>query len=295
MKRIPVGGRAALIAFCFACILGLVTLIAGCGGNGGSTGDNNNGNDAAVNDDALVDGDGNVIHVDASTIDASPTTYQCRVTDCQTHTYQCGDCIDNDGDGLTDSQDPDCLGVCDNNEGGFNTEIPGGNAAPCKQDCYFDQDTGAGNDDCYWDHLCDPYEPLELNPCNYNQTCTNCDCQGWLDAQSQTCLDFCLPMVPNGCDCFGCCEFVPESGEYFFIGSPGCNLDNPGNCSRCTPVPSCLNECGECEICLGRTELPPECDEQYCPPGVQQCDQPGDDPCPVGFYCVTGCCAPIVS
>ena len=144
MKRLPVCGRAALIGICIA---GLVALAAGCGDSGSDNG-NNNDNDAAVGPDALVDGDGTVIYPDGDTVDASPHTYVCTVTNCQTHTYQCGDCIDNDGDGLTDSQDPDCLGVCDNNEGGFNTDIPGGNAAPCKMDCYFDQDTGDGNDDC---------------------------------------------------------------------------------------------------------------------------------------------------
>ena len=85
----------------------------------------------------------------------------CYITPCQGHLYACGDCLDNDGDGLTDSYDPDCLGACQNNEAGFYGSIPGQNNAPCKSDCYWDQDTGSGNDDCYWDHQCDP---LEVSP-----------------------------------------------------------------------------------------------------------------------------------
>ncbi len=33
------------------------------------------------------------------------------------NSYGCGDCIDNDGDGLIDDRDPECLGPCDNTEG----------------------------------------------------------------------------------------------------------------------------------------------------------------------------------
>jgi hypothetical protein len=36
---------------------------------------------------------------------------------CDRQVYQCGDLIDNDGDGLIDALDPDCLGPCDDNEG----------------------------------------------------------------------------------------------------------------------------------------------------------------------------------
>ena len=101
---------------------------------------------------------------------------------------------------------------------GFNTEISGGNVHPCSQECYFDQDNGGGNDDCSWDHRCDP----------------------------------------------------------------------------CTPVPSCQNDCGSCEICLGQPTLPEECEEQTCPPDSKPCGLPGDDPCPEGEYCITGCCVPTV-
>lgn len=41
-----------------------------------------------------------------SGVGGAPTT----IVQCQGHTYQCGDLVDNDNDGLIDYQDPDCLG-----------------------------------------------------------------------------------------------------------------------------------------------------------------------------------------
>ena len=82
----------------------------------------------------------------------------CVQATCQGKIYACGDCTDNDGDGKTDMNDVGCLGPCDNTETDLTLGIPGGNNAPCKADCYFDQDTGSGNDTCEWDHSCDPHE-----------------------------------------------------------------------------------------------------------------------------------------
>ncbi|HVR61648.1 MAG TPA: hypothetical protein VMU50_07095, partial [Polyangia bacterium] len=69
---------------------------------------------------------------------------------------QCSDGIDNDGDGLIDYDDPECVGPLDNDEGSFATGIPGDNVDPCKQDCFFDGNSGMGNDGCDWQLKCDP-------------------------------------------------------------------------------------------------------------------------------------------
>jgi hypothetical protein len=288
-------------------ILVLAAIAAGCG-NGKGNGTDEDGTDENVAEgadgesDATTDdgtGEGSEVPEDVPPADIDYddawTSDVCRVFFCQEpHVYQCGNCLDDDTDLGIDSGDTQCLGPCDNNETGFNTEIPGGNAAPCKQDCYFDQDSGDGNDDCKWNHLCDELEPLELNPCDYDLTCEDCECDAWLAAQSETCLDLCLPLVPNGCDCFGCCQ-LGGTGEHVFIGSPGCSLDSIASCTPCTFVPSCYNDCGRCEICLGKTELPPDCyPSDRCPPGIQACGLPGDPPCPEGFYCITGCCQPVL-
>ncbi|MFK8000996.1 MAG: hypothetical protein AB8H86_15480 [Polyangiales bacterium] len=271
------------------------------------------GTDAGLPIDAAgVDGG----RVDGGAADAStPPT----IVMCQSQVYACGNTIDDDGDGLTDDQDPDCLGPCDNNEGGLFLDIPGGDSAPCRLDCYFDGDQGPGNDGCNWDHRCDPLEPDLI--CEYTDPPpASAMCP---DVQDPECEDTCAPLVPNGCDCFGCCNLPAGGDRWVFIGSlnsdeePTCTIDQAGDdeaCHPCTPVDNCLNPCGECELCLGRTELPPSCfppgadagvadagsDDAgspdggvplpTCEDGRQLCGVPGAPSCPPGDYCLTGCC-----
>lgn len=278
---------------------------AASGGNG--TGGTHQGGNAAGNGGTAA----------AGGIGATGGTGPCVPVVCVNQTYACADCIDNDNDGLVDSADPDCLGPCHNSESAFDLHIPGGDNAPCKKDCYYDQNSGSGNDDCYWDHRCDPLEPSlvpEGCTCNPdgNGGCVppaSADCP---DPQSTTCHDTCGPLTPNGCDCFGCCELPAGSGTYVYIGTenvingtdtPTCTLavmSDTTLCHPCTPVGDCLNDCGHCELCLGKTELPPDClsdagtggsgGNSQCPPGIQPCGLAGQEPCFVGSYCITGCC-----
>ncbi|MBK7579157.1 MAG: hypothetical protein IPI67_03035 [Myxococcales bacterium] len=266
---------------------------------------------------------------DAATGQCSNTW--CKPGTCQGKTYACGDCIDNDGDCKVDSQDESCLGTCSDNEGGFKGEIPGQNNAACKMDCYFDADSGGGNDDCNWDHRCDTNQPQLGDGCTYDPTFKfpgNKSCADYRTTQSAQCAGnmnqstaatgYCGPLVPNGCDCFGCCVFpqlpypdtiiqgvAMKTGVY--LGSSPTkqsagtctmavvNAGNPGTspaCHKCAQVPSCANNCDVCEICVGKPTLPPQCTEQTCPTGKQECGLPGQGPCPTGEYCVTGCCTP---
>jgi hypothetical protein len=207
-------------------------------------------------------------------------------------------------------------------------------------DCYFDSDSGHGNDECYWDHRCDPIsiapnyypEPWLGDTCDYlgpdhvvTPVHETCNTLLNADGQRQECLDYCLPLTPNGCDCFGCCELPAGSGSFVWLGSEGldsqsptvCTLAeaaNPDRCHPCSPVSDCMNSCGRCELCLGKTTLPPDCfgsggggaggngsggngsggdPGTRCEPGVQPCGLPGDPPCPSGFFCITGCCIDI--
>ena len=241
------------------------------------------------------------------------TAHVCEKRACEGRIYECGDCDDNDGDQLTDSDDPDCTGPCDNTEDSYYGGIPGQNKAPCREDCYFDQDTGSGNDQCFWSHECDPLSVAPDYPPSGNSQCAHqpdadipgsgSTCEGLKAAQDSVCLDTCLPLTPNGCDCFGCCELPSASGNFVWIGSAAQNVgtcdaahvNDPSACHPCSPVPSCFNPCGSCEVCVGRTSPSADCASNAgrCPSSAAACGQPGEPACDAGFYCVTGCCAAV--
>jgi hypothetical protein len=176
---------------------------------------------------------------------------------------QCTDGIDNDGDGLIDSADPECTGPLDNDESSFATGIPGDNIDACKQDCFFDGNSGQGDDGCNWELKCDPLSPGGAK-CPYDPNYRNCPTQ-----QSQKCIDFCTKLTPNGCDCFGCCTVpLPSGGTIGVILANSCSLANIGDaskCPRCTPTTSCTNTCQRCELCVGKDTLPADC---ATPPGT---------------------------
>ncbi len=271
-------------------------------GDPGTTGGSGGGNG---------DGDGD------STGDGDPTgdgdsTGECVVTDCAGKVYQCGNCEDDDDDGHVDASDANCWGPCDNNEAGFKGNIPGQAHAPCTSlDCYFDDDSGAGNDECYWSHGCDPSEP---NPsgCAYDENTSlpgsgGLSCESAQQMQSEICEQICEPLVPNGCDCFGCCAITQGNETYTVYlgtedaeGNGSCSLDvvdDPEKCAPCIQVEACLNPCEadpeNCEICIGETVVPDDCDEAGCPDGIQSCDPNNNSAdCPTGMFCVTGCCYP---
>jgi hypothetical protein len=240
---------------------------------------------------------------------------------CAGHVYECGDTEDNDDDGLIDSNDPDCLGPCDDTEDGYHPELPGWTGDACRLDCFWDTGNGPGNDGCHWDHHCDPLSiapdyPPEGQQCEYDAGYTIAgspfpDCTSAFTMQTQECTDYCAPLTPNGCDCFGCCELPAGSGQFVWLGSydedknPTCTIatvTDPALCQPCTQVPGCVNDCQTCELCLGKTFLPPECFDpgsggsggggggEQCPTGIQACGLPGQPPCPSGSYCITGCC-----
>ena len=243
-----------------------------------------------------------VLHADAATSDVSSV---CQPVPCQGHIYACGDCLDNDGDGKADMDDADCLGPCQNAEDTFFGAIPGQNHAPCAEDCYFDKDTGLGNDDCLWSHSCDPLSPSGTE-CPYDPNTKlpkQTDCASAASSQSAKCLSVCGPLTPNGCDCFGCCA-IPGASTPVWVGSvddqgdPSCDhehVGDPTRCKPCTQVAACLNPCDTCELCVGKTTLPASCQNgsscsaPACPTG-NPCGLDCLSPCPTGQSCVTGCC-----
>ncbi len=214
----------------------------------------------------------------------------CTVTACRGNTYACGNCLDDDADGVADAFDAECLGPCDDDELALQTGLQGGNAAACRQDCYFDGDAGPGNDQCEWSHACDPlsvapdYPPAGEARCAYDPQGQGptLDCAVVIEVQPAACLEACLPLVPNGCDCFGCCEVPARSGEFRFVGGGGASLPS------CTPVRGCMNPCESCEACVGSGPEPACGQSSACSGGAPACDPA--TACAIGDYCVTGCC-----
>ncbi len=217
--------------------------------------------------------------------------------------YDCGNCLDDDADGKIDSDDPDCLGPCHNTESLYYGNIPGQSGGNCERECYFDSDSGVGNDDCRSDQRCDPLEP-EPDSCPYDPD-SGVSCEESALPASDKCLDTCLPLVPNGCDCFGCCQ-IPGALTPVWLGTevdgkPTCDRDSiadPESCRPCTLNTTCFNRCENCEICVGKPQPPPNCGSsempQECPPSSEGCGLPGQSDCSQDHYCITGCCTLII-
>ena len=245
--------------------------------------------------------------LDARTVLPDGRVVDCAPASCGGFLRLCGDCLDNDGDGLVDSEDPACIGPCDDTEDRYDLDIR--DTPTCMRDCYYDNDQGSGNDGCAYDARCDELSP-DAPTCVYTPGGGGIACP---DTQPPLCDDVCGPLVPNGCDCFGCCELPAGSGTFVYLGGVDeasgtriCSPETVGDptiCRPCTPYGPCLNDCGRCELCLGRTELPAEClpsdggapadggtPPPRCEPGVQACGLPSDPPCADGLYCLTGCC-----
>jgi hypothetical protein len=214
----------------------------------------------------------------------------------------CADGIDNDGDNVMDGFDLECTGPADDDEGSFATGIPGDNMDPKWQDCFFDGNSGAGNDGCRYHTDCLTGDRPQDDP----------DC-----SITQQCIDFCYPRTPPGCDCFGCCTIRADGAELNVVISAQCQEDNLADCVMCTKSTMCDNDCGECELCPGRTvaDLPASCHPPppgggsggsgsggsggndgaagnpgyTCDDGTFYCNE--QDDCPsTSYYCSFGCC-----
>jgi hypothetical protein len=235
-------------------------------------------------------------------IDAGP----CVPVTCGGSTpFACGNCQDDDGDGWLDAGDPECLGPCDDSELELYTGVESSVTGSCRADCYFDRNAGSGDDGCSWSYRCDPgsvapdYPPTGV--CAHDPALAGCDPSS---AALEACRTGCLPLTPNGCDCFGCCELPAGSNNFIWLGSPQigeahCELATSTDsdaCRPCTPEPGCQNPCEECELCIGKPSLPPLCagtGGPACGDGVRSCDPRTGTGCGDIQYCITGCCVPL--
>jgi hypothetical protein len=267
---------------------------AGPGAVGGAAGSPVGGGGSSGADAAGADTGGNPIPVPVS---------------CQVAAPQCNDGLDNDNDGKFDSLDPECVGPCDNDEGSFATGIAGDNVDACKQDCFFDGNSGMGDDGCEWNLKCDSANPGGTS-CPYDASYKNCP-----KTQSPKCVRNCQKLTPNGCDCFGCCAVTVAGQPVNVMLVATCTAAKFGDttaCPRCTQNQACVNTCDKCEVCIGRPAPDASCGTTggtggaggstggaggttggQCPAGIQSCGPGGQvaaTACGTGAYCQTGCC-----
>ncbi|MBX3156419.1 MAG: hypothetical protein KF773_10505 [Deltaproteobacteria bacterium] len=226
---------------------------------------------------------------------------------------QCSNCIDDDNDGYIDQNDIECTGPLDNDEGSFKTGLPGDNSDPKHQDCFFDGDSGAGNDGCDV-HTCCLLGITTQAACNAagyqgNYVPNNCPPPVGTKQVSDQCKMTCGSATPPGCDCFGCCTICEPGGTQCYdisinpAVSPNCTqqtLADPATCHRCQKVTGCgPTMCGgeTCILCPGQDpgQLPPSCNgTTSCPAGTASCAM--GQACPANAYCDTGsgCCLSII-
>lgn len=135
----------------------------------------------------------------------------CVVVTCQGRVAECGDCEDNDLDGVADERDPDCWGACHDTEE---------NWAPRQQcsneSCFFDDNCGLGNDD----------ECVDLAP-------NGCDCHGCCEVGGQGRAVFLGTVDPDGEATCGAASVEDE------VACASCELDE-----------QCVNACEAGERCF---------------------------------------------
>jgi hypothetical protein len=177
---------------------------------------------------------------------------------------QCNNCVDDDHDGKIDGNDPECTGAADDDEGSFATGIPGDNMDDTWQDCFFDGNSGAGDDGCRYNTCClfDPDCPDDPDGCT----------------ATQECIDNCAPLVPPNCDCFGCCTICDDAGCVDIVINPAIAPD----CDE-----SVIHDDTKCPVCV-KTDV---CGTT-CPVDAAECDV--DTACPEGEFCADGCCIAVV-
>jgi hypothetical protein len=217
-----------------------------------------------------------------------PDVPSCPPLSCGGTIYACTDGLDNDDDSLVDLEDPECVGVCDDDEGAFRFGGPVG-IEDCRIDCAFDGNSGSGDDMCITDLRCDPLGPGAPIGCDYQPQ--GPVCAGGPEPLMDGCRPFCEQFTIPGCDCFGCCDVQTVDGKVsiFIEANTDCRLDNLAACSPCTSrIAECGNPCDACEICIGHTPIG-DCRINVCD-DADVCS--GHDDCECGHACILGCCTP---
>ena len=212
---------------------------------------------------------------------------------CGNKVYGCMDGVDNDNDGQVDMADLDCISPCDDDEAALPQGLPQFDW-DCRLDCFVDANYGQGDDDCDWDLTCDPLAGADVD-CAYDPQQKACP-----EQQEPGCAENCLPSIPPGCDCFGCCEVDTPGGKrtvHVAVPDDDCSLENLDACDECELNLDCFKACPaeSCVWCFGEDAPPEQCDEPECLDNAVQCEvdaQGQTDDCPPCHHCLYGCCVP---
>lgn len=274
----------------------LAAALFACGGNEGGNPDGGGGGG---------DGDGG----GSGTVDAPPFGGECTPGG----DVECSDCADNDMDGKIDGFDPECSGPADDREDSFATGISGDNIDATMQDCFFDGNSGGGNDGCN-QHVCcllqaqgtptgmqtqaeaDQEKCGSLAPQADESKYVRAECYqpfGNTPVPSK-CTMNCGPLTPPGCDCFGCCTVCNADGCRDVVlnpqVSPMCdetNITNAGPDGQ-DPMDANGNYIGTgdepCKRCVKSTCGSEECGGDTC----ILC--PGQDPSTLPQECTGSAC-----
>ena len=228
----------------------------------------------------------------APTGDAAVMATDGGPTKCGKRICQCDDGKDSDRDELVDGLDPECTGPFDDDERSFGTGTPIAKG-PCR-DCFWDDNGGSGDDDCWYPSACVAGKTPPASA-----ACSSCEV-------SDACVSACAARTPNGCDCFGCCAVTRADDTVVLVElQDTCaldKLDDTKACPRCVQSTQCMNPCGRCELCIGRTpsDLPSDCSANQPEPGPGYVCEEGQQVCSVDAlcgetaYCQLGCCLPTV-
>jgi hypothetical protein len=178
------------------------------------------------------------------------------------------------------------------------------------QDCFFDGDSGAGNDGCNI-HVCCLLGATTKADCTIGAN--QFDPASCATTVTTECIQKCGAVTPAGCDCFGCCTICDSADPSVCrdvtinqVISPNCTaetLDDSTKCIACTKNTLCDGgSCNTgpgtpdaCVLCPGQdpSTLPMECNGMTtCPNGEPTCT--GDAMCPAGNYCSNGCCIGVI-
>jgi hypothetical protein len=213
------------------------------------------------------------------------TTEAGSVALCGSRPCQCSNGSDDDNDDAIDGFDSECTGPYDDDEATFRVnDVNEGN--PRCVDCFYDDNPGSGDDECRVAPSC----TIDGTPSGGVGLCRKC-------SAGVTCAERCVPITPNGCDCFGCCE-VTHAGLTVPIRLVAtCNVQLIGDsnaCPRCQMAEDCQNPCERCELCPGKTlaDLPRDCMGENACDNRKSCLTPND--CAFVEYCSQGCCVPIL-